>query len=386
MTETKTKTETDAGEAMLGRARAAGPVLAEHAAHADKERRLAPESTAVLRDSGVFAMGTPTRFGGPDLSAAEAVRVLVELGRACPSAAWLASVSAEIKSTVDPLIGSEAAAEVFADPGVRLCGSALPPGQSAEAPGGLRVSGRWSYVSGCEDADWAAMMILTPGGGFAFVLMPLPDVEIERTWDTAGLRGTGSHTLVARELLVPSARVVEIPARPDGLPDLNGGRPLAVPLQSVYLLASMVGAAQGAAEVVSGIMATRTMPLMAHDTLADSPSARDLFARAVHLRDTAERGLLSLAARIDEHWPGTDVPEREQFGMGLEMVTIVNQCRESVDMLLDLHGSSGLALASPLQRFWRDLHMGTRHMRFTPYWLVEEYGLRLAGHQPGASG
>ena len=379
-----TETEATVGEMMLTRARAAAPVLAEHAAYADEELRLAPESIKALREVGVFEINTPKRFGGPDLSTAETARVLIELGRADPAAAWLAGVCAEGKLLVDPLISSETGAEVFADPGVRICGVGLPPGQAERVPGGLRVSGRWSYASGCEDASWAGTSVMPDGGPFTMVVMPMGDLEIDRTWDTVGLRGTGSHTLVAREVFVPVARVLEMPTLPNGFPDMGAGRPLFVFVNDVLLLAPMVGAARGALDTVEAIMPTRKPPMMAYDSLADTPSARNLFAQAAHLVETAERGVLSLAARIDQHWPGTGLPARELAGMRMEEITTVNQCRTAVDMLLDLHGSSGLAKASPLQRYWRDLHMGTRHMRFTSYRELENYG-NLVTRKPDAT-
>lgn len=45
---------------------------------------------------------------------------------------------------------------------------------------------------------------LTVPLGFTTVLVPTSSLRIERTWDAAGLRGTGSQTMAAEEVFVPA--------------------------------------------------------------------------------------------------------------------------------------------------------------------------------------
>jgi hypothetical protein len=149
------------------------------------------------------------------------VRVLAELGRGCPSSAWVAAVSTEVKALFTPMMPEQVRAEVHADPHVLLCGVGGAPGRAVEAAGGVRITGRWPYASGSEDAGWACLLVTVSADGgsvrMAAVLVPVSELEVERTWRTAGLRGTGSHTLVAREVFVPAARVLEIPEDSEGV-------------------------------------------------------------------------------------------------------------------------------------------------------------------------
>jgi alkylation response protein AidB-like acyl-CoA dehydrogenase len=66
----------------------------------------------------------------------------------------------------------------------------------------------------------------------------------------------------------------------------------------------------------------------------------------------------------------------------MEVLAIVRQLLRGTDALLDLHGSSGFSLDSPLQRFWRDLNAGARHVPFTSYITIENRGLQLTGAPP----
>ena len=68
------------------------------------------------------------------------------------------------------------------------------------------VSGRWPSISGCEDAEWAALAV-ADGDGVSVVSLPTSALTVERTWDVAGMRGTGSHTLVAEAVPVPEHRI-----------------------------------------------------------------------------------------------------------------------------------------------------------------------------------
>ncbi len=60
------------------------------------------------------------------------------------------------------------------------------------------------------------------------------------------------------------------------------------------------------------------------------------------------------------------------------MNSVVQRCQEGVNMLLDLNGASSFALDNPLQRFWRDLHAGSRHVQFNPYLALENHARQLA--------
>lgn len=96
--------------------------------------------------------------------------------------------------------------DLFADPDALWCGSGIPGGQGERGVGGVRISGRWPNVSGCEDAVWALLGMVVDGV-FSFAVVPVADLAIERTWHMAGMCGTGSQTVAADDLLVPAERV-----------------------------------------------------------------------------------------------------------------------------------------------------------------------------------
>jgi alkylation response protein AidB-like acyl-CoA dehydrogenase len=323
---------------------------------------------AAARDTGAFALATPRRHGGPEADLTTRVQVLAELGRGCPSTAWIAATTAEAKIAVRAALSEKADAEAFADPDAVMCASARP-GRAEEVSGGLRISGRWGYASGCEHAAWALLVALLDGRPVA-VLVPTDRLTVDRDWHVAGLSGTGSHTLVGEDVPVPDSHVLDI-ARMSG-----ANSDVAIALG---LFATLLGAARGASDVVAAAIGGRPSPSAAYPGLAHVPGAQQSFAEATHLIDTAGQRMLRIAAAVDAVPAGGSLPALDRSQLRMDLRSAVRECRRAIDDLLDLHGSSGFQAENPLQRFWRDFSIGSRHVQFASHAVSQEYGALLLG-------
>ncbi|WP_308816660.1 acyl-CoA dehydrogenase family protein [Pseudonocardia alni] len=361
---------------LLARVREVVPVLAAHAAQTEEQGRVAAASLDAARAAGALSMLVPHSHRGAGAGTRTAVEVITELGRGCPSTAWVAATNADAHILLDVFVPDSARDEVRADPDAVLCGAGQPVGRAEAVTGGIRLSGRWPYLSGCESARWA-MVTAVVGEQPAWVLVPAEELDIERSWDVAGLQGTGSHTGVADALFVPDAHWFPVAVTAQGAPDLSAD-PVMGERSALMLLAAMVGAAQGAHDLVAATMHRRRPPLSAHPSLVASPGARDHFARASLVLDTARRRTLEVADTVDRVRAGTTLPATEPARLRIEMAQAARECRAATELLLDLHGSSGFRSDNPLQRFWRDLSVGSRHAHFTSYLAVENYGDVLA--------
>jgi alkylation response protein AidB-like acyl-CoA dehydrogenase len=362
---------------LLGRARVARVVLAANAAATETAGRPTADSIAAAREAGAFALTTPRRFGGLDADNRTMVRVLAELAAGCPSTSWIAAVSATAKSMFTDWMTPEAQEALYADPHALFCGTAMPSGRARTVDGGIRISGRWSYASGCLDAPWAMV-----GAGVLddeqasyphLVLLPTTELTVDRTWDgVAGLRGTGSHTLVAEEVFVPDPFRMAPPTASDGA--APGSRMLQVQLHTV---SPLLGAAEGALDAVRPLM-TSERPVFgtAYRRRTDSPLARHWFAEASQLIDTAGQRLLRVADALDAT-RGARLSPVEHARHRMQLMAAVDECRRAVDKLLDLHGSSAFASDNQLARFWRDLAVGSRHGAINPYVAADDYGRDL---------
>src|SRR5712691_12536168 len=136
---------------LLRRTTALLPVLKERAARTEQLRQMPPETVQDLVAAGLIRLGNPQRYGGLGVEYDAAFDVSWELGRACGSTAWCYA----LWTVHNWWIGHfpEAAQEEFfaGGPDV-LASSALNPTRGTAEPvaGGYRVSGPWSFYSGCD--------------------------------------------------------------------------------------------------------------------------------------------------------------------------------------------------------------------------------------------
>jgi alkylation response protein AidB-like acyl-CoA dehydrogenase len=338
-------------------------VLRAHAERAEQDDRPAAESLGALRKDGFFALHTPRAPGGARAGAETVARALTGVGRVCPSTSWIAGACMVSKSLVVASFPEPVVREVLADPDLLCCGSGVPAGRGASGPDGVRLSGRWPNVSGCEDAEWAVLALML-NGTFSLAVVPVSDLAVDRTWKMAGMRATGSHTLVAEDVLVPAEQVAAA----------NGFGAADRLLYAMTVLGPVVGGARGALDATDAMFASERAPFMSGYTrIGESPGARHWLAEASHLVDRAENTMLTVAGAVDSG----DIADTDVRRLQMCVADSARDCRAAVERMLDLHGASGFATTNVLQRFWRDVSVGSRHPHLNPYLAVEALGSAL---------
>jgi alkylation response protein AidB-like acyl-CoA dehydrogenase len=177
--------------------------------------------------------------------------------------------------------------------------------------------------------------------------------------------------LVADDLLVPAERIAA--AAPFTLNDAM--------LFAMTVLGPVVGAAQGALDAVNAMFASDRKPFMtAYSRMGESPGARHWLAEATYLVSRAENTMLGVAREVSS----AELSPVDGPRLRAALAAAGQDCRAAVERMLDLHGASGFATSNVLQRFWRDVAVGSRHPHLNPYLAVENFGTALAGpSEPG---
>ncbi|MET7694412.1 acyl-CoA dehydrogenase family protein [Streptomyces sp. NPDC005483] len=380
----------DHTRALVEAARAASPVLLRHADDAERDSRLAPEATQALRDAGMFRLAVPGDLGGHELPLAAAVDVLAELGEACPSSGWVAMVS-YVAQQIAASFGAKAGLDLWGDgPDIPMCGVFGSVGVTAEpVDGGLLVSGRWGWASGCRQAEWGVLGVPLPlpegdGPQPGVALVRTNELAVEATWDMAGMRGTGSDTFVADGIFVPQHRLrsfsdVVAPAERDAAP-LYRILPGSMTLAS---MAPLLGAARAVFRLtLEAVEGGKPMAMSLHRRLADSPSVQAALADAATLIDSAHLHLLRSAEAVDAAAAASATPTlRERARVRMDVGHASTCLRQAVQLLLTVRGASSFAHTSPVQRYWRDLETATRHPTLNPGLAREMYGRALVGDE-----
>ncbi len=208
--------------ALLQKVQEIAPVLAEHAAEAERERHLSRPSFEAMRDAGLYRMWIPQDLGGYEVDPVTGMKVLEAVSAIDSAAGWNLQIGCAITILMAylPEAGSN---EVVESP--YCAGGFFPLGRAVVVDGGYRLTARCSFSSGCHQASWFICQAQVFDGdtprvdenGEPVVIWPFYRAEegsIVDTWRTMGMRGTGSHDTVAEDVFVPEQRAAR-PAAAD---------------------------------------------------------------------------------------------------------------------------------------------------------------------------
>ena len=363
-------------------------ILARNAVETEEQRRLSPESVAALAEAGAFKLTVPRRFGGHEVPFATFHEVTATVAGACGSSGWLVSLI-NICNWLASLYCDQAQQEVFgADPDARVCGVLAPTAQSRRTDGGLVVSGSWPYASGCLHASWAVLGVPvvddageTVDQGFA--LIPLKSLQIQDTWFVAGMRGTGSNTLVAEEVFVADHMIMSVPAAVQNVyPTEHKNEALYrssfVPSLAVILAFPQVGMAREAIELVIEKAPRRQIAYTIFQAQRESAAFQMQISDADMLAETARLHTARAVSIVDDAAArGETLDYLTRARVRAHIGWAIRKARESIDLVMSASGASSFADASPLQRIWRDANTAGRHAVALPAVNQELYGKAL---------
>ena len=129
------------------------PVLKERATLAEELRRMPDETVAELRAAGLHKMYIPKRYGGYQMDFGVHYAVSREIGRACGSTAWMASLVFSHAMFIGRF-PPEAQEEFWPkNPDAIVSTGSAGGGTITPADGGYVVTGRWKFVSGVHHAS-----------------------------------------------------------------------------------------------------------------------------------------------------------------------------------------------------------------------------------------
>lgn len=379
--------------ALVARAASIRSVLEGNADTTDALRRLADGNVEALRDTGLCRLMVPARFGGYQTSIRTYVDVMAELGRGCGSTAWVASL-VNVCAWLAALFPEQAQADIWGgDSEAWIAGSLAPNGAAVPVDGGWRVTGRWPWASGSMHAQWAACGIHMKDErgemvNFGLSLMPMRELSIEDTWFMAGMKGTGSNTVVASDVFVPSHRFLPYPDAFAGRYRTEHAgevvyRAALIPVTVLILAPSQLGVARAALDHAVARCGTRGITHTNFRTQAESAGFQMQIAEAAMKIDTATLHASRAADDLDRQAHSADPMDLvARARVRMDTALAAKYCREAVEILVAAHGTSSLADSNRMQRLWRDVHTASHHAITEWQVNLEVYGKALIGVEP----
>jgi alkylation response protein AidB-like acyl-CoA dehydrogenase len=349
--------------------------FAERAARYDADGSFPHENFADLREAGYHKLTVPVAYGGWGAGLLDAVMAQEILGMGDGSTALAMTMHVQT-------LGAASSGESW-DQGVfeRLChevtshgalvnSCATEPELGSPSRGGRPktkvvrdgnswvINGRKNFASMSPTLDYFIVpALIEEEDQIARFLVPRDaNVTIEETWDSMGMRSTGSHDIVLHDSRVgDDALISKMPV--SGRPD-----PLQITLNPWFTLtvsASYVGVAAAAHQ---------TALQYAHDrvpTALGKPIATvESIQRRLGESEVALQIARSLIHRVAEQYdtqPDARGTQEFQEAALIAKYTATNNAIKVVDDAMRAVGGPSMTHSLPLERYYRDVRAGLFH-------------------------
>jgi alkylation response protein AidB-like acyl-CoA dehydrogenase len=352
-------------------------------------RRLPADLVTKMKAAGVFRMAMPKAWGGPEMTPREQCEVYEVLGAADASVAWCAKIGSD-SGYFAAQLPEESARTIYPDLDYVSAGQVPPNGLGERVDGGYRLSGHWTFGSGCTHADVIGTGFLVSENGKPVMRSGIPQArigfapassfEILDTWHSTGLAGSGSNDYRVQDLFVPEAHTIaqeDPPRRSEPLYCYFGMFLASWHGIALGLARRSIDAAVAIAEKKMHIFPPPPMPLR------QRPHARVALAKAEMTWRASRAFTYETTDRIWEEAQrhGRVSPDTRR-AMALSLSHAFRSAREVAQSMYDLAGPTAVFTAkSPLDRLLRDAITMSEHLLLSDSFL-EMVGAGIVGDPP----
>lgn len=352
------------------------------AAEFEQQRHISPDIIEGFKQLGVYRALVPKRLGGLEWHARQFCELIETIAQADGSAGWVASFGmapvylAALPTATFETIYRNNVNTVFA-------GGIFPPQPATYVDGGIEVSGRWSFSSGCMGATVVGVGISPRKGETTglprMAVMPREKATIVEAWDVSGLAGTGSHDLVVDKVVVPEEWTFV----------RGGASNLSEPM---FRYPALSFAAQVLAVVNLGIARAAIEELRrlagSHKAVTGAPSLGDRPATQASLAQheaQLQSARVWFYAAIDDAWAsltrGDPLSPAQTSALRLSAAHAARTGAEVTRGMQMLSGMAGIYNSSPIARCVRDANAVTQHA-FLGDIVYQNAGAMLFGRDP----
>ena len=390
MSAVQANSSTTTGPELAARARALTPLLAEHAAEAEKQRKPVDAVIKAIEEAEIYKLMVPKCFGGLELDMDTFFEVGVALGEGDASAAWVSDFYIEHNWILSQFPESFQK-EIFADRTYILAPAMVAlGGKATKEDDGYRVSGRWQWASGIMHADWVipAALDLSADGkpNPLWFALPTSEVTVEDVWFVDGMSGTGSNDVILEDVFIPEERSVSIREMATGHApgsQIHDGPLYRTPMMPILTLAAAMpalGQARTVVRLFRDYLEKRVL-IETGGKQAERPASQMRLARAEVEVEEVELLVRRMIEDLCEKRNTGTLEDRARWATQLALS--MDQCKRIIQSVCEASGAHSHFLDSPFQRAWRDVNTMSCHVVFDLDSKLQTYGRTLLGIDPG---
>ena len=370
--------------------------LRDQAVHAEKIGKLTDETVKLMKEAGHIRLLQPAKHGGLEVHPREFAETVMATAALDPAAGWIngvVGVHPYQLAYADPRV----AAEIWADDvDTWVASPYAPQGIARPVEGGYIFNGRWQFSSGTDHCEWiflGAIKSDTDGNvqmppQMLHMILPRTDYEIvEDSWDVVGLRGTGSKDVIVKDAFVPDYRTMDAFKVMDGTAQREAGMTdtlYLMPWSTMFPLgisSATIGICEGA--LAAALDYQRERVNASGVAVKDDPYVMYAIGEAAADINAARQEILANVDRIyDIVDSGKEVSFEDRAAGRRTQVRAVWRAISAVDEIFARCGGNAARMDKPLQRYWRDAHVGQAHAIHVPGTVYHASALSSLGVDP----
>ena len=361
------------------------PELRRYYEDVENEQRFPAALVAQLHEAGLYRMILPRSLGGFQVDPLTYTRVVEVLAEGAGSVGWNIANNS-IGQLVTLGLPDEGVQEIYpSGHATVMAGTAVQGGgEAVRVDGGYRVTGHWTFGSGCQEATWmlGSFQILDgdgqpqrrpDGGAYWRGVFARSEVEVlTGSWDVAGLRGTGSFDWTVKDVFLPERRTM-----------VHAGVPVDNQWSRwpglTYTLPSVAWVGPHHSSVITGIaragidalieLAVEKTPRGRTGMLCEYPQVQESVGRADAMLNA---GRIYRSAMLTELWntiaAGQETTLEQRARCRLAPIFAADCARDAMDLMYRYGGSTSFKRATRLAECWRDLHVVGQTQTIGPEW------------------
>ena len=316
----------------------------------------------LMRQIRVPMIKAPLEVGGDRLLLADQCRYFTALSYSNPTAAWTGFNHAGAAAAAGSRLSDDGIDLLFgSDPSPFLAAVAIPTGTFTRVDGGVLMNGTWNYASGVRHADWAMLTAIeaVEQPTVTLAVIRTADATVHGDWNVMALKGTGSVSITAKDVFVPTALTVDPmePAKRGGaIYGLN---------YTIFVAGENLGFTFGVCNrfIDELVVYARGKSRGFDGRLADRGAFQyELGKSSQQLQAVQSHALATLATVDDAMENGNEFTSRDEAAVAAMTAYCTETAVSAISRLMSFAGAGALFNSSPLQRCFRDAQGSAQHL------------------------
>ena len=316
----------------------------------------------LMRQIRVPMIKAPLEVGGDRLLLADQCRYFTALSYSNPTAAWTGFNHAGAAAAAGSRLSDDGIDLLFgSDPSPFLAAVAIPTGTFTRVDGGVLMNGTWNYASGVRHADWAMLTAIeaVEQPSVTLAVIRTADATVHGDWNVMALKGTGSVSITAKDVFVPTALTVDPmePAKRGGaIYGLN---------YTIFVAGENLGFTFGVCNrfIDELVVYARGKSRGFDGRLADRGAFQyELGKSSQQLQAVQAHALATLATVDDAMENDKEFTARGEAAVAAMTAYCTETAVSAISRLMSFAGAGALFNSSPLQRCFRDAQGSAQHL------------------------